>query len=356
MAKITRLSDSALHTYACPYRFQQKYLRDMPEEARGEPAQLGGVVHDLIAQDLHGAAPAAVMGAAPTHGRVELPPLPHVQTEAADLLARWQATFDLGDYEPLGIEMWAEAVLDNMSLFVGRLDLVADWHGTLVVVDWKTNRYMPSRLTPSQLASYAWLACEQFPEYAGGNVLLVQWYVRQGRPLEVQITPQGRANVVAELTAFSDTLADADDERDWPAAGCEQCSYCSLKCPLGDALIRPPIAPWAAEELAGMVTALEQQTGQAKAALRKWLERYGAVTGGGRTYAITQGEAPVADATPRQVIEKLADKGWGALKVDAKKLGGMCDEGTLWHVESSPARMTGRKAEPSEVVEGGKGE
>jgi len=353
MAKIKRLSDSALHTYACPYRFQQKYLRDMPEEAGGEPAQLGSVVHDLIAQDLHEAAPAAVMGAAPTHGRVELPPLPHVQTAAEDLLARWQATYDLGDYEPLGIEMWAEAVLDDMSLFIGRLDLVADWHGTLVVVDWKTNRYMPRSLSPSQLASYAWLACEAFPEYAGGNVLLVQWYVRQGRPLEVQITPQGRANVLAELTAFSETLADADDERDWPAAGCEQCSYCALKCPLGDALIRPPQGDWEAEELAGTVTALEQQTGKAKAALRKWIEHKGAVTGGGRTFAITQGESPVADATARQVIEKLGDKGWPALRVDPRKLGGMVDEGTLWHVESTSARMAGHKAEALADQNGG---
>jgi len=267
--------------------------------------------------------------------------------EAEDLLARWHETFQIGDLEPLGIEVDLSETLDDMATtFRGRLDLVADWKGTLVITDWKSNRWMPSSLSnTAQLASYAWLACEHWPEYADSNVLLRQWFVRWGRPLELQISPVGRSNVRETLSRFAREIREADAEREWPACPCEQCSWCGLTCPLSAELIRPPQTDAAAELLAGKATALDSQAGLAKALLRDWVAAHGPVTALGREWHMGQSEKLVAALTAREAVERYGDAAWAALSVDAKKLAKATQDEAAVRTEIGSARFTSHKSD-----------
>jgi len=317
MAELKYLSHTRLKTYGCPFRFQKVYLEGVADPA-GEAASVGKELHRLIRNSLIEEYPMAEVG----EGRPgdDLPPMPEQMDAAEDLLAQWVDTFEPGGMDPIGIEVRAEGILDDLTPFRGYLDLACDWQGMLVITDWKSSRWMPPRLANEpQLGSYAWLAAEKWPEYADGDILLRQFYVRFGRYLEAKISPVGRRNVYWTLSEFAKRLNGADTTVEWAAQPCDQCAYCSLRCPLGNALVRPPQTAEDARTLAAQAFALGEQYGVARDALKTWCSAHGDVTAAGRTWSIQQTEKPSCPLSAQQVWERyheqMGDDVWKYLSV-----------------------------------------
>ena len=327
MADIDHLSYTALREYACPYRFQRRRLHSAKEPA-GRPADVGSEGHHLIAEILaddwpmaeHSPTLPSPAGGGSGRGRVELPPTPDVMDEAEDLVARWQDTFDLQGMTPIGIEVRAEALLDDLTPFVGYLDLALDWQGTLVIYDWKFSYHMPSSLgNDPQLASYAWLGVQKWPDYDGTTVLLRQCYPRfGGRYIEAQISPVGIRNAAYTLSRFAERLKAADASVDWPAKPCSQCGFCRLTCPLAQELVRPPQDAQAAQKLAGQAHCLSNQYGVAREALAEWCNEHGPVTAAGRTWDYVQNEQTYCPLSPRELYERYGEDALDMLEVSRK--------------------------------------
>jgi len=313
MAEIEHLSFSRLKAYACPYRFQKLYLEGVAEPV-GDLAHIGGDVHRLIRDSLVADYPMAEVGEARPGD--DLPPSPAVMDEAENLFAVWVEKFDMAGMDPIGVEVRAEALLDDMTPFRGYLDLACEWQGTLVIYDWKTSWHMPSSLGDDpQLATYAWLGIEKWPEYAGTDVLLRQYYARFGRYVEAQISPAGVSNVAFTLSRFAERLKAADASVAWPANPCEQCGFCRLTCPLVREIVRPPQDAQGAENLAGLASALSDQYDAARDALKVWCDEHGAVSAAGHTWSFVQNEQRYCPLTARQLYERFGDEAWALLEV-----------------------------------------
>ena len=317
MAEMNYLSYTRLKTYGCPFRFQKVYLEEVPDPS-GEAALVGKELHRLIRDALIEDYPIVEVG----EGRPgdDLPPMPEHIGAAEDLFAQWFDSFDMGGMDPIGIEVRAEGLLNDLTPFRGYLDLACDWQGMLVITDWKSSRWMPSSLdNDPQLGSYAWLASEKWPEYADRDILLRQYYVRFGRYLEAKITRVGRSNVYYTLSRFAERLKAADATTEWPAQPCDQCAYCILWCPLGGKVLRPPQLQIDAQLLAAQAFALGEQYGVARDALKVWCSAHGEVTAAGRTWGIQQSEKPSCPVNARELWdryhEQLGDDIWSYLSV-----------------------------------------
>jgi len=300
--EIKYLSHTRLKTYGCPFRFQKLYLEGASDPA-GDAAAVGKELHRLIRNALADEHPIVEVG----EGRHvdDLPPMPAQMDDAANLFDQWFDTFEMAGMDPIGIEVRAEGILDDLTPFKGYLDLACDWQGMLVIMDWKSSRWMPSGLdNEPQLASYAWLAGEKWPEYVEGNILLRQFYVRFGRYLEAKISPVGRRNVYWTLSRFAERLKSANASQEWEARPCDQCVYCSLRCPLGGRVVRPPQTTEDAESLAAQAFALGEQYSVARDALKAWCSTHGEVTAAGRTWGIQQSEKPRCPMNAQELWER----------------------------------------------------
>jgi len=319
MAELEYLSYSRLTMYACPYRFQQHYLRGAPD-VPGRAALLGGELHRLIAEQLSVENPTAKVGA--PDPRDIVPPPPDVMTEAADMFADWQLQDPLAGMTVLAIEWPIEIELPDMSMFRGRLDVICEWHDMLVVWDWKSSRHMPASLgNDPQLATYALLAGHEAGLDHADEVLVRQYYTRFGRHLEAQVSSAGRSNVYATLAEFAQRLSDADPDVEWPAYPCESCTYCALTCPLPLAVIKPPQTVDDATWLAERAVALEAQASASKSALRAWCAQHGPITGAGRTFELHQSMQETCGLSPRELVERFGEAAWDWLTPDHKRIG-----------------------------------
>jgi hypothetical protein len=338
---IDYLSHSRLKAYGCPYRFQQLCIRNT-EEPSGRAALVGREFHQLVAGHL--ADECELPPGTTPHDETGCSPLPDIMDEAEDLFSRWMDEFQSGGLTALGIEVACEAVLDDLTAFRGHIDYACDWQGMLVLYDWKTSRHMPTSLASDpQLASYAWLACEKWPEYAEGDVLLRQFYARFGRYLELKISPVGRRNVAYTLSRFAERLNAADPKAEWPASPCDQCAWCSLVCPLGWSTLRPPQTDEDAEKLAGQLYALECQHAAARDALRAWCDEHGPVEGAGRVYSINQGEKAYCPLSARDLFERYGETALDWL-VPGKALVDSPPDGLELRTKAMPARFSSKKA------------
>ncbi len=346
MAQLDYLSYSRLDMYACEYRFQQHYLRGVPDVS-GRAALLGGELHRLIAEALAAENPGVKVGA--RDPRDIVPPPPDVMAEAEDLVANWYMQDPLAGMTVLAIEWPIEIEFADLSTFRGRLDVVCEWQDMLVIYDWKSSRYMPQLLVyDAQMPTYALLADHEFGMGYSDTVLVRQHYTRFGRHLEAQVSGVGRSNVYATLAHFARELAAADDSVDWPARPCEACTYCALVCPLPLAIVKPPQNAAEATFLAERAVALESQSGAALAALRAWCKEHGAVTGAGRTWELHQSMQEKCGLSPRELVENFGDVAWDWLTPDHKRVGKSAPRGAGVQVMSEePGRQTftSRKAE-----------
>ena len=307
------LSVSRCKTYACPYRYQQLYQHNIQEPA-SDAALRGREVHRLIAESLREDYPMAEFG--PVHTPNAPPPSPAIMAESADLFAEWQTSFETGDMEPLGIEVRAEAALDDMTPFRGYLDLVCEWKGMLVIYDWKSGWQMPAALGDDpQLVSYAWLATER---WGARPVLIRQYYVRYGRYVEMQVGPSAISNARITLGEFATRLRAADTEAEWPAQPGPHCAYCRTLCPLEWMAAVAPRQYQEARALAQRVHALGVKYGEAKDALKSWCEVHGDISAAGRTWGLACSEAEKAVLSPQELVARYGEAGWALLKVKDK--------------------------------------
>ena len=310
------LSVTRLKSYACPWRFQQLYVRKQKEPG-SDAATLGSYVHRLIAEQIAGEH--GLPGPEPHPRDVPLVPEPDIAQEAEDIAASFSDCDPLAGMRPLAVEAACEGLLDNLVPFQGRVDCVCEWHGSLVVWDWKSGWQMPQSLgNEAQLATYAWLVAERWPDLAGdGPVYIRQYYLRYGRWLEAQISRMGRANARYTLTRLAEGVETAmqQPERAWPAFPCQQCAYCQLVCPLSLEAIRPPQTAQGARKLAGRLVALEAQVRAANEALRAWCDEHGPVSAAGREYSYSPTKNRTLKQSPQELIDLLGEDAWKLLKV-----------------------------------------
>ena len=336
------LSVSRCKTYACPYRYQQLYQHGVQEPA-SDAAQRGSEVHHLIAESLREDYPMAEFG--PVHTPNAPPPSPAVMAESADLVAEWQTAFEMGDMEPLGIEVRAEAALDDMTPFKGYLDLVCEWKGMLVIYDWKSGWQMPAALGDDpQLVSYAWLATERWGDRP---VLIRQYYVRYGRYVEMQVGPAAISNARITLGEFAARLRAADIAQVWPQQPGPHCAYCQVLCPLVWQPHRPPQNAQQALDVAGRLYAIGIEYGRAKDAMKVWCEVHGDVSAAGRTWGLACSEAEKAVLSPQELVAKHGEAGWALLKVKDKLPKGRPD-GLETEVKFGNPTFRERKADGNE--------
>jgi putative RecB family exonuclease len=242
---------SRLVTFDCPRRYRMTYL-DRPTPARGAPwahNTLGAVAHLA----LHRWWSLPVSQRNPTSGgQLVERNWQHDGFRDADQSATWKVRarawveqyldgVDPGR-EPIGVERTVATRTERLAVS-GRVDLIDDRDGELVIVDYKTGRSVPDRSTARSSLALAL--------YALGAARTLR---RSCRRVELHHLPSGsvaafehteeslarhieRAEASADdIVAATDTLAaGAHPDEVFPPAPGPSCSWCDFRrhCPEG---------------------------------------------------------------------------------------------------------------------------
>jgi RecB family exonuclease len=253
----------------CPRRYRMAYL-DRPSPVKGPPwahNSLGATVHNALAgwwrlsrerRDV------AAAGSLVETGWIGDGFRDDEQASASRLRARemvegYVAGLDPAD-EPLGVERTVAARTDTLALS-GRIDRLddrpsADGSGELVVVDYKTGRYVPTTddvRGSLALAIYAAAAARTLRRVCRAVEL---HHLPTGRVVRHEHTPDslarqiGRAEAIGAEAALADArhhagLPDAEVDAVFPPRPSPGCSWCDFRrhCPEGAAM-SPERQPW----------------------------------------------------------------------------------------------------------------
>lgn len=253
LRRLFACTPSRLAAFDCPRRYRFRYL-DRPAPSKGAPwahNTLGAVVH--LALHRWWSAPAAQR--TPERGGVLVERnwaedgfSDRAQSVQWRSLARgWVLGYLRGvdpHREPLGVERTIATRTESLAVS-GRADRIDDRDGTLVVVDYKTGRHVPSdsdaRSSPA-LALYALATSSVFRRECHSVELhhLPSGTVARAEHSADSIARQvARAEATAaDIVAATDTLAAgaAADEvfPPRPGPGCSWCDY-RRHCPAGQA-------------------------------------------------------------------------------------------------------------------------
>ncbi|WP_216214278.1 RecB family exonuclease [Amycolatopsis aidingensis] len=268
--RLTKVTPSKLATFEdCPRRYRMAYL-DRPTPQRTGPwahSTLGAVVHNAL------------------RALYDLPPQGRTPARAAALvLEQWQdggfadaeqaeryrerARGWVADYverndlaaEPVGVERWVSAPASSQGLdgppsmiIEGRADRIDQRGGELVIVDYKTGRWVPESQdarSAQALALYA-VAARRTLRLPCNQVEL--HHLPSGTVAAAEHTEDSlrrqlkRAEESAgDLRRAADTLSEGGDAEElFPARTGRHCSWCDFRpsCPAGQQAA-PAAQPW----------------------------------------------------------------------------------------------------------------
>lgn len=232
-------SQSSLSAYAaCPRRFQLRYVSEQawvqsePFLERERMLDLARRFHHLIQQHVSGLSADPLTRAA--------------QEEDADL-SRWWRNYLAHPVPGLPVDRRAEVVLSMPAggrRLLAKYDLLALSRERAVIVDWKTERWRPSRdelLRRLQTRVYRFLLVEAGATLVGspfapGQVTMVYWFAEA--PAQPEVLPYDAAQHAEDGQYLSGLIAEIEAETAFPLTAdetrCRFCAYRSL-CDRGGA-------------------------------------------------------------------------------------------------------------------------
>jgi len=271
----TSLSPSRVSSFtSCPMQFRFSSIERLPEPP-GRAATKGSVVHRAL-ELLFVRAPAARTPAAlrvdlatalaefttdPDYVglRLDESAATAFAVECEDLVDKYFAMEDPTRVREIGLELWMEAPVGDLSLrgIIDRLELDDD--GELVVTDYKTGRAPSGNYEQKSLAGvhfYSFL-CEAVFGKRPAKIRLM--YLASGETIETVPSAQSVKFITTRTTAVWSAVERACTSGDFRPRSSSLCEYCSFKqwCPAfgGDptraaveavaayeALLREPVA------------------------------------------------------------------------------------------------------------------
>lgn len=247
---------------SCPRRYRFTYLV-RPQPPKGHPwahTSLGAAVHNALrdwwllpARRRTPAAAGTLLGAAwITDGFAGPEQSARWRARAREWVESYVATLDPAD-EPLGVERGVGTPTGRLALS-GRVDRIDVRDGQLVIVDYKTGRWVPSTDDARgslALAVYV-LAARRTLRRPGGRVEL--HHLPSGRVAGWEHTEDSLARHVRraedtadDIEAAAERLAQgADPDSVFPPATGRQCGWCDFRrhCPEGRAASQE-LSAWA---------------------------------------------------------------------------------------------------------------
>lgn len=246
----------------CPRRYRLTYL-DRPSPPKGPPwahNTIGAAVHLALARwwslPLAGRTPAAgrtlVASAWSSEGFADEASAALWRERSAAMVEGYLAAVDPAD-EPLGVERTVAVPTAALALS-GRVDRVDARGDEVVIVDYKTGRWVPGLddvRGSLALALYALAARRTFRRHCATVELhhLPSGQVASFEHTDASLARHlGRAeDIAAEAVAATEALAAGGDaEQHFPARPGPACGWCDYvrSCPIGLATAGTPRSPW----------------------------------------------------------------------------------------------------------------
>jgi len=300
----------------CPHAFKVVYLNKIPR-AKSEALEIGTTLHSLVADYLN----RLIVIGHPTDWEWAKGATP--KTGLADVEAIWQQFYETFTM-PQGLDapgVERKLAFDRnwqpCEFFADEayFRMVIDFHfrqdNLGVIVDWKTNRDVPTSVEKDlQLLAYGWgLKQAIYPDVE--EVLLRLHFLRYSREREILLTPEDLNTVPEMLQAHIETIE--ADTTFTPTPG-SFCGYCGVTahCPVtADALVpvevQAPVTREQAEKAASLLLTLQRMEKELAAKLKEWVKEYGPVQVGDMVYGPTKTTS--YDLNPQAVVELLLEAG-----------------------------------------------
>lgn len=297
----------------CPYRYYLHYVcgeKEPPTEA----LEIGTAVHASISRFLKGEA------------RLDLVVQEEIQkTTLLNLDKHFPEVYGMvqnftGSFTPsLGTNLFSEVFLEKplgQHKVIGYADLVQETPEEVIITDFKTGWKQYEADDTMQLALYAWMLRDKYPEKP---IKVRLWWLRYKRSPQVEV----EVDTDKAVAWAQNVISRIEDAAGWPGdmgydrkvgAACASCPF-STQC-LG---VHVPEDP---SELAGLALRLEASLERVKAALKDCISSAGPVEVGGEVWDLYPRASWKFDDV-KGVYDFLAgvvDDPWKYFKVDAQKI------------------------------------
>lgn len=276
---------SAFDAFNCPRRYKALYIDGVPDES--DAARRGSAFHAAAARYIGALRRVGrsedyeLAAAALRDGIAESVTPAHLVTEVESIFWRWAETFEL-DLQALLVVEERQRDADG---FTWTPDLVYAHDDLIELRDWKTH-WKPFTEDQAhkelQAQWYVWQASKLWPGFQRYRIVFV--FVRWGVEVSAEFDQADIDQIEARIDAIAGAIREAAARDEWPAIPGQQCSYCSLSCPVADHPDRVPlrfVTRADAERAGALKLALDRAATQVDQALRVWCDAHGPLLVGG---------------------------------------------------------------------------
>lgn len=302
---------SALEAFRCPRRYKALYLDGVPDES--DPARRGSAFHDAarrytLALQRLGKTDDYELAADCLKAALAENLVPaHLVGEVTDLFWRWAESFEL-DLDALLVVEERQRSSEGYSWTP---DLVYARGDVVDIRDYKTHFQAFSETQAQQEFQsrfYVWQARKLWPGFQRYHITFV--FVRWGVEVSAEFDQADIDTFEAQVEATVAAIEHARETNTWPAIPGQQCSYCTLTCPIvehPEKVEARLITRADAERMGAIKLALDRAAKLADEALRGWCAANGPLVVGGMEFS--HRPAPTTHFAIADVMRVLDEQG-----------------------------------------------